>query len=139
MNRRLFLHMPIYVFLIFVLSSCMCQKPGPRDPSWGRDVCIHCRMTIDDRKFATQLVGPGNQWRYFDDLGCALEMMRDEKNDSTQLYVLEGDAWVSARMARYNDGFKTPMNFGYAPVRGGSLSFEDVNKAILSHREHSHE
>ncbi len=139
MNRRIFLRSFIYAFCLLALTSCMCQDVGPRDPSWGKDVCAHCRMTISDKKFATQLVGPGNQWRYFDDLGCALETMRDKTSEEGQLYVRSDDAWVLARTSRFNDGFKTPMNFGYAPARDGSLSFDDVNRAMSSDRGHAHE
>lgn len=140
MSRRLFLRTAVFASCALSLYSCTCQKQGPRDPVWGKDSCAHCRMTISDKRFAAQLVGPGARWQYFDDLGCALEMVGDKGlDDQHRLYVYQNGNWVEAKETRYDKGFNTPMNFGFAPVPGGALSLEDVNNEIVHRHGSSHE
>ena len=38
--------------------------------------CAFCRMTVSDARFAAQLVAPGEEPRFFDDLGCLRDFLR---------------------------------------------------------------
>lgn len=140
MDRRFFLRAAAFATCALSFYSCTCQESGPRDPVWGKDSCAHCRMTISDKRFAAQLVGPGARWQYFDDLGCALEMIGDHGADEyRRLYVHQDGTWVEAQKARYDKGFNTPMNYGYGPVPGGALSFDEVKNEIFNRHGSPHE
>lgn len=138
-DRRFFMRAMLYVSCALTFSSCTCQENGPRDPVWQKDTCAHCRMTISEKRFAAQVVGPGAQWQYFDDLGCAMKKARDHNLDENQLYVFQDNKWVKAKGTRYNSGFKTPMNSGFAPVADGAMSYDDMKKALLASDGTHHE
>ena len=40
------------------------------------DGCASCRMAVSDVRFAAQLVAPGEEPRFFDDLGCLRDYLR---------------------------------------------------------------
>lgn len=115
--------------MLAVAWGCTCSAPKPKDPYWDRDVCAMCRMAIGDPAYAAQIVGPGLVWRHYDDLGCALAAMADDRAlRQGELYVRPkgGDAWVAAGGARYAEGLSTPMGHGYAAVGDGPLTLDDV-------------
>lgn len=119
------------LFISFLLGACTCVAlTQPHDPLWNRVGCHHCRMTLSSERYAVQLVGPGARIRYYDDLGCALEDMRQSAEvKGWKLFVRPhpGKEWIPAENARYEDSHATPMNYGFAAVRGeGKYSFQEV-------------
>jgi copper chaperone NosL len=74
----------------------------PKDPLWDREACAHCRMTISQHRYATQLLGPGASVRYYDDLGCALQDIREHSDlRKGRLFVrpFGSENWVTAQNA----------------------------------------
>lgn len=123
-------------FLTLVLLVAACSGGvTPRDPLWDRDVCAHCRMTISQRRYATQLIGPGATVRHYDDLGCALIQRRQNAElQKGRLFVrpFGSERWVAAETASYLGEQHTPMGFGYGPVStAGKLSLQEVEQALL--------
>jgi copper chaperone NosL len=57
--------------LALVLAGCGLGRatPAALDTS-GKEPCAFCRMAIIDQRTAAQLVAPGEEPRFFDDLGC---------------------------------------------------------------------
>lgn len=123
------------LFLTIAVFVACSGGVKPQDPLWDREVCAHCRMTISERRYATQLIGPGATVRHYDDLGCAL--MHRRQNTELQkgrLFVrpFGGENWTPAESASYLDQQRTPMGFGYGPVsKDGRLSLQDVESALL--------
>ena len=56
---------------ILLLAGCSLSRttPAALDTS-GKEACAFCRMAIVDGSTAAQLVAPGEEPRFFDDLGC---------------------------------------------------------------------
>ncbi len=56
--------------LCLALAACArgTAKPAPVDTR--NDACAHCRMAVSDARFAAQLAAPGEEPRFFDDIGC---------------------------------------------------------------------
>lgn len=136
MNRRLFLQNSFFGSIAVGLTACTCSEAKPKEPLWNSEVCAHCRMTLVDRDFAAQLVGPGYSWKYFDDLGCALAYVKkQEANGAGRLYVrMKGEnRWEAAEQARYVGGLKTPMNFGFGAVKDGTYSLAEVKELLAKH------
>lgn len=87
--------------------------PATLDPK--NDACSHCRMAVSDQGFAGQLVAPGEEPKFFDDIGC----LRDYLSGSATLsrgataYVADHRTrdWVRAAKAVYVrvDTLDTPM------------------------------
>lgn len=109
-------------------------KLTPKDPLWDRETCAHCRMTISERRYAAQILGPGSSLRYYDDLGCALRDRHEKGLQGGQLWVRPhgGEQWAEASQSRYQSGLHTPMGFGFGAVtQGGNLSLAEVETAVL--------
>lgn len=127
----------LVTFVLLWIAACA-ARPTPRDPLWDREICAHCRMTISERRYAVQLMGPGAAVRYYDDLGCALnDRSRKPELREGLLYVRPyGDeGWIEAGVASYAANLRTPMGFGYgAVVTGGTLRLSEVEAAL--HTEH---
>lgn len=103
----------LFVVSWFVFAGCSAaQQPAAVDTR--NDSCAHCRMTVSDARFAGQIAAPGEEPKFFDDLGC----LRDYLNANTRpknatAYVADHrtKAWVIAADAVYvrNDKVDTPM------------------------------
>lgn len=132
MKRRTFIKLSLATGGL-VLTGCTCSTAHPKDPHWHQDTCAHCRMTVSEPAFAAQIVGPGYSWRYYDDLGCALKDL-DAKPELAEgkLFVRPGQdgAWTPADAARYAEGVKTPMNYGFAATDSGTLSLDQVRRRL---------
>lgn len=112
------------------LLGCGSSGSKARSPHWGKDICKVCRMAVSEKRPSAQLLGPGAQVRYFDDLGCAVNaMLRGSAPAQAKLYVLApggNEQWVEADKIRFEAGVKTPMDYGYLPKQDGSLSLQEV-------------
>jgi hypothetical protein len=125
---------------VLLLLACGREPAtGPVEVHWSRDSCDRCGMTIGDRRFAAQLRSePGRAAYGFDDLGCALLWSDEhlgEAAEPAEIWVrdLGGTEWLEARSARYREGERTPMNYGFGASRepaGQGLGFEEVRMRI---------
>ena len=130
--------------LLLGFSGCD-KKPndGVQQMHWDRDMCERCKMAISDRKFAAQIINPQNGKGYkFDDLGCAVLWMDEEKipwKDKAVIWITDAKngKWIDARKAKYLGGAITPMAFGFAAYTEQTLpkgakvyTFEEVVKKI---------
>ena len=52
-----------------LLSACS-GPPGPAALDTQNEVCSWCRMSISDIHTAAQLAAPGEEPKFFDDVGC---------------------------------------------------------------------
>ncbi len=137
---------PILLVLILLLAGCGLQpSTGPVEPTWDRDSCEHCRMTISDRHFATQIRSASDgTLRHFDDPGCAVLGQGDAGSPDDEIWVRDakGDAWLDARSARFSTGHKTPMGHGYGATKDeGDLDWATVENQVRERererREHT--
>ncbi len=76
--------------------------------------CSHCRMTVLDQKLASQLLAPGEEPRFFDDLGCLTAYLAAHPAEPrTRAFVADHmtGAWVDAARAAYSrsEAIATPM------------------------------
>lgn len=56
--------------LALALAACARGPARPATLDTRNDACAHCRMAVSDPRFAAQLAAPGEEPRFFDDLGC---------------------------------------------------------------------
>ncbi len=91
---------------------------APAELDTQNDTCASCRMGVVDRGFAAQLVAPGEEPLFFDDIGC----LRDYLSRTVRVppgaiaYVADHRTrrWVRATAAVYTrvPGLHTPMGSG---------------------------
>lgn len=144
MNRRALL-LGCAAAPVLWLTGCGEKDPGhgPGKIHWDRDTCVRCNMIISDRRFAAQIRGGEKRKVYkFDDIGCALFWLKEQKIPwadaaDTEIWVTDhktGD-WLDARSAHYIAGKTTPMLYGFGALRepvAGSVDFQTMKAAILA-------
>ena len=121
-----------------------CQKEvdfSPREINFDRDVCHVCKMGLTDPKYNVQAINEHGEVRWYDDLGCLVEDMREGdfhtwKGSKYKIWI--GDAetgqWIDAEKAWYRFGDRTPMGYGYGALKNktgeAKNDFQTVIKLI---------
>jgi copper chaperone NosL len=96
-----------------VLAACG-GVPAPAPLDTANTTCATCRMPVSDRHLAMQLVAPGEEPRFFDDVVC-LQRYRDGHAQPPGAVVYVTDhrtgVWVDASGAVFSraDSLETPM------------------------------
>jgi copper chaperone NosL len=125
--------------LVVALAAVACkQTDAAAEPVWGKEPCAHCKMLVSDKRYAAQLVDEAGDHRFFDDIGCMVLFM-DARKPPERVWVRESTSgtWVDARTARYVQGARTPMDFGFEARNDGTIAFEAVRAAVLAKKRGS--
>ena len=124
--------------LAAVLGCSPAPATGPGEITWDRDTCEHCAMVIGERRYAVQLRDASDgRLHFFDDLGCALLWLSSRAeagaaaSHPSELWVRDArdEGWVDGFEARYGDGHRTPMGYGFAASEApapDSFGFEEL-------------
>ncbi|NPA45934.1 MAG: hypothetical protein GXO24_01830 [Chlorobi bacterium] len=134
----------IYLFgFILVMAGCAKKVDfNPRPINYDRDVCYVCKMGLDNPKYNVQAINERGEIRWYDDIGCLAEDMRDgdfNKWKGNKYKIWIGDAntgkWIDAEKAWYRYGDDTPMGYGYGalaqkPDTGEVYDFKTTIKRI---------
>lgn len=102
--------------LALSLAACARGPAGPAPLDTRNDSCAFCRMVVSDARFAAQLVAPGEEPRFFDDLGCLRDHLgrRPRLPPGTVAYVADHRTrqWIRASRATFtrNQAVETPMS-----------------------------
>ncbi len=117
--------------IVALAGLVACAKTdAPADPVWGKEPCAHCRMLVGDKRFAAQAVVRGDR-KYFDDIGCMVLFTEKQPAERTWVRDAASSAWVDAKTARYVDGQKSPMDFGFEAQKDGKLGWDDVRASAI--------
>ena len=102
-----------------VVSGSCARGPLPPAPlDTKNEACAFCRMGVVDRRFAAQLVAPGEEPKFFDDIGCLRDYLVRAGNASRGAMAYVSDhrtrSWVPAAEAVYTraPSVQTPMSSG---------------------------
>jgi copper chaperone NosL len=103
--------------LVAALAAASCQTGGapPAALDTRNEACRWCRMAVSDPAFAAQLAAPGEEPRFFDDIGCLRDFLRDGGDLPPHAIAYVADhrtrAWVPAAQAVYTrvPELQTPM------------------------------
>jgi copper chaperone NosL len=103
--------------LVAALAAAACgggaAQPAPLDTR--NEQCRACRMSVSDARFASQVVAPGEEAVFFDDLGCLKTYLESEATLPPGLVVFVADhrtkEWIRADQAVFSRvrGLETPM------------------------------
>ena len=110
------------LLVILCISACKEEKyTGPQAIHFGEDVCLRCKMIISDKRFAAQYITERGEASKFDDIGCMIDELKEEKKSGARvlaIYVTDyvTGEWIDAGSAFYirNSEIKTPMGYGIA-------------------------
>jgi len=130
------------VALVLLLAACANGVPAPATIIAGV-TCSHCRMAVSDPKLAAQLVAPGEEPRFFDDIGCLVAYLKEHAVEKgARAYVADhaSGSWIVANDAIYSraDGIATPMGshlIAHADEGARARDRSAANAARLTARE----
>jgi copper chaperone NosL len=109
---------PIALVALVVAARCGPATGGPAELDTRHDRCARCRMTVSSLLTAAQVVVPGEEPAFFDDLGCLADWLGDERPHGSDGVIYVADhrtgSWVEARAAVFTRvaGLETPMGSG---------------------------
>ena len=102
--------------LAFVCAMVACAttpKPAAVDPR--ADACANCRMLVSDPRFASQIVAPGEDPKFFDDLSCLRAYLdRTPLPAGAAIFVADHRTreWIAADAAVYATSASTDAPMG---------------------------
>lgn len=103
--------LPLLAFA--AMLACAVGPPGPAALDTRTETCRSCRMPVSDAKVAAQLVAPGEEAKFFDDIACLRDFLaRGPAPPGSVAYVADhsSGAWVRASEAVYTRAsVETPM------------------------------
>jgi copper chaperone NosL len=100
---------------VLVLAACTGTEAAPAELDTATELCASCRMPVSDPRLAAQIVAPGEEPRFFDDIGCLRDFLAGNRilPRRATLYVADHrtKAWTPAVRARYTicPAVATPM------------------------------
>jgi copper chaperone NosL len=103
---------------MILLACAACAGSGtPATLDTKNDTCNFCRMTVSDRRLAAQIVSPGDEPRFFDDLDCLSRYLREHSlSHDAGVFVADHRTgeWINASSAAYSrlPHAATPMASG---------------------------
>ncbi len=97
-----------------VMLACAAGPPGPAALDTKTETCRSCRMPVSDARLASQLVAPGEEPRFFDDIVCLRDFLAGPSPTDRRSVAYVADhrtgAWVRASAALFTRSkLETPM------------------------------
>ena len=111
----------LFVVLTFFLVACS-QSFEPID--YGKDACMHCKMTIVDKRYAAEMIDKKGKIFKFDDIACMMHYISENKIPQMDLnlfvadYREHTDNFLNAHEAIY-----IHHEFFISPMRGNTGAF----------------
>ncbi len=97
-----------------------CGGDGPPNVRYGQEECAHCRMIVNDDRYAAAAVTAEGDAHKFDEICCLIDYLAEHPAEVKGLWVrgYQSGQWHDARQAAYAFGPKlqTPMGSGLAAV-----------------------
>jgi copper chaperone NosL len=97
-----------------------CEDDGPPTVRYGQEGCAHCRMIVNDDRFAAALVTPAGDALKFDEVCCLVDYLAANPNAAKAEWVrgYRSGQWHDPRQALFVHGprLQTPMGSGLAAV-----------------------
>jgi len=115
---------------MLVLAGCESGSLPPVTLDERGDTCAFCRMAVSAAGVAAELVAPGEDPRFFDDIGCLASFLKEhpEQPAGAIAYVVDHRtrAWVRAAGALYArvPDLDTPMG-SHLVAHGDERSRQD--------------
>jgi copper chaperone NosL len=125
---------PAAIAMLVTAAACGRGPLAPAPLDTRNDACTECRMTVSAARFASQIVAPGEEPRFFDDLGCLAAHLRNRPPLPPGAVVYVADhrtrEWADAASAVFTKvaGVETPM--GSRVVAHAAAASRDADPAV---------
>ena len=128
--------MRIAALSLVVFLACAAEPPGPVAIAFGSETCSFCRMVISDKRFPSQIVSPGHDPLFFDDIDCmAKHIAAQGLPAESKVFVTDykSSSFIPARDAAFFrcPGLASPMSSGViATAKVGTPTFCPETTAV---------
>ncbi|MCU0441829.1 MAG: nitrous oxide reductase accessory protein NosL [Bacteroidia bacterium] len=117
----------IFCASMLIISSC--GQKGPVPIQLNKDECAHCKMTITDLKFATEIITDKNRIYKFDDIVCTWTYLKENETQSKY------SVWISDYLNPQTMVNSIDMHFVKSdaiksPMGGKTIAFENKDSAL---------
>ncbi len=106
------------ILISLMLTSC---KRGYEPIAYGKDACAHCKMTIVDARYASELVTAKGRADKFDDMSCMKRYIAEQGSETGSQYFIQQHSGTNSEPLRadkavylQHESFESPMNGNYA-------------------------
>ncbi len=79
--------MKIITLMLFFLMIMGCEV-APQKINYGHEGCSYCKMTIVDKKYASQMVAGTGKAYNFDAIECMINFRRENPDKNFKLYLV---------------------------------------------------
>jgi len=139
----------ISLFVLLSLSSCETKDPSlieylfassnPQkialDFDASKATCPKCRMGVEHKENAAQVVFEDEKTYIFDDVGCLVLWIEQVKanKEAIKMFVFAKDThrWIDAKKAFYSIKDETPMGYGFGGYEKNQTEFIDIETMRL--------
>jgi copper chaperone NosL len=118
--------------ILGVSLRCAGREPAPAALDTKNEACRACRMPVSDAKLAAQLVAPGEEPKFFDDIGCLRDhLIQSPAVRGSVVYVADHrtGAWVSAGQALFTRCPDVPTPMGSHLLAHAGAASRDADPA----------
>lgn len=74
----------LLILLLIIVAGC---SSGPQPINYGNELCHHCKMTISDSRFGSELVTDKGKAFKYDAIECMLMDLPNHSGETYTLYV----------------------------------------------------
>jgi hypothetical protein len=145
MIKKLFIFIIVICILLGILFSTSDFKQlvvvtqnnsekKPLDIESNKYTDRYCNMKIIDIRYTAQAIMPNNDTFYFDDIGCLVSWLKDQRNkDQIVLWTWarDIDQYIDARKAWYSTDEDTPMEYGFGSYKNKKNNYIDFQTMTL--------
>jgi hypothetical protein len=143
------LKISVLSLIIIFLSSCETKDPSLVEYLFTRDnatlnavefepkdvQCPKCRMPLETKENASQVVFNDGRTYIFDDPGCFIlwldKLQVDIKDVNIWIYSKDTTMWIDAKKAYYSIIDKTAMGYGFGAYEKNQTKFIDFKEMRL--------
>ena len=119
-------------------SDIINRQKTPLDFEDNQVQCPQCHMYLVGKKHTAQVVDAKGRTEFFDDIGCVILWLRDQKIEPKSVtiwaFTLDTHHYIDAFKAHYSLTEATPMEYGfgvYENAKEGSIGFDEMRLKML--------
>ncbi|MEC5394934.1 nitrous oxide reductase accessory protein NosL [Bergeyella sp. RCAD1439] len=125
--------MKYYVFTLWMalvtLTSFSCTSKEVEPFVLGKDQCSHCKMVIQDARYATELITEKGRVYKFDDLACMEAYAKENSSGIGQARFYVSD-FATLDLFPLEKAFKITGGQVKSPMNGNVAAFKSKDEAL---------
>lgn len=111
------------LLVLFSLQACQGNNK-PKPIKYGSEQCAHCKMTITDARFGTQLQTKKGRVFNFDDVQCMIAFVKGNSVKKEEIAVYYLPDYVSHNLIPAEGAYYLKSEALKSPMRGNVAVFE---------------